>query len=75
MTRAVPLRDLLPTEALAEIEQLAKEGHCDVEHLKIITNRYKDELLAKGVDADYLAYAIERSASQQVQSQKTQEPT
>jgi hypothetical protein len=57
--RHVKLGDLLPAEALAQIEALAESGKCTAEHLRPITNRYRDELLAKEVDADYLAYAIE----------------
>lgn len=59
MNPAVRLHDLLPERALAEIQQLAERGECVARNLKPITNRYKAELLAKGVDADYLAYAIE----------------
>lgn len=55
---SVPLTELLPEEALAEITLLMREGRCRVENLKVITRRYRAELLGKGVDSDYLAYAI-----------------
>lgn len=54
----VALADLLPVDAFSEIESLAGSGLCDISALKKITNRYRDILLSKGVDADYLAYAI-----------------
>lgn len=55
---SVPLRKLLPEEALAEITVLMREGRCGAENLKQITRRYRSALLARGVDSDYLAYAI-----------------
>jgi len=59
MMRRARLEDLLPLEALNEVQKLMQEGNCTATHLKPITHRYRTELLAKGVDADYLAYAIE----------------
>ena len=55
---SVPLRELLPEEALAEITTLMREGRCGAENLKQVTHRYRSALLAKGIDSDYLAYAI-----------------
>lgn len=55
---SVPLRELLPEEALAEIATLMREGRCDAENLKQVTHRYRSALLTKGIDSDYLAYAI-----------------
>ena len=53
------LSDLLPKEAIDQISALIQRGECDASAIKPITQRYAKELLAKGVDADYLAYAIE----------------
>lgn len=55
---SVPLNELLPDDALAEITQLMREGRCVAENLKRITARYRCELLSKGIDCDYLAYSI-----------------
>jgi hypothetical protein len=55
---SIPLRDLLPDEALAEITLLMRQGRCGADNLMQVTRRYHDELRAKGVDSDYLAYAI-----------------
>ena len=55
---SVPLTELLPEEALAEIALLMRQGRCVAENLKRVTDRYRDELLAKGIDSEYLAYAI-----------------
>lgn len=63
--RTTQLKELLPAEALREVEKLAKAGTCTAQNLKTITHRYKEELLKKGVDADYLAYAIENAANHQ----------
>jgi hypothetical protein len=52
------LLDLLPDDALAEITLLMREGRCVAENLKHVTGRYKNELLARGIDSEYLAYAI-----------------
>jgi len=59
--RHAQLKDLLPPEALREVEALMKAGKCDADNLKPITRRYTADLLAKGVDADYLAYSIENA--------------
>lgn len=59
MNTSAKLGDLLPDVALVEIKELADRGECVARNLKPITNRYKDALLAKGVDADFLAYVIE----------------
>lgn len=55
---SVQLRDLLPDDALAEITLLMREGRCGAENVKQVTRRYHRELLAQGIDSDYLAYAI-----------------
>jgi hypothetical protein len=52
------LLDLLPDDALAEITMLMREGRCGAENLKRVTGRYKSELRARGIDSEYLAYAI-----------------
>ena len=61
---SVQLNQLLPADALAEITQLMREGRCVAENLKHITCRFKEELLSKGVDCDYLAYSIARKVAQ-----------
>ena len=61
---SVSLRELLPEEALAEITQLMREGRCVAENLKVITARYRSALLTKGIDCEYLAYAIALKASE-----------
>lgn len=62
--RTQAISDLLPPEAIDQIGVLIEQGRCTVTTLKPITNKYKEELLAKGVDADYLAYAIEFAVRQ-----------
>lgn len=52
------LLDLLPDDALAEITRLMREGRCVAENLMHVTGRYKNELRARGIDSEYLAYAI-----------------
>lgn len=61
---SVQLRELLPDDALAEITQLMREGRCVVENVKCVVGRYRCELLARGIDSDYLAYAIALQVAQ-----------
>lgn len=53
------LTDALPEEALVELQALVNDGKCRASDFRPITRRYAKELLAKGLDADYLAYALE----------------
>lgn len=61
---SVPLNELLPQDALAEITLLMREGRCVAENVKHVTERYKTELLARGIDSEYLAYAIALKVAQ-----------
>ena len=57
LSRTVKLEDLLPPAALREVGRLLAKN-ANVQAIKAVTNKHKDMLLQKGVDADYLAYAI-----------------
>ena len=61
---SIRLLDLLPDDALAEITLLMREGRCGAENLKHVTGRYKRELSTRGIDSEYLAYAIALKVSQ-----------
>lgn len=61
---SVSLRELLPEDAIAEITLLMREGRCVAENVKRVTWRYRSELAARGVDSEYLAYAIALKVSQ-----------
>ena len=61
---SVSLRELLPEDAIAEITLLMREGRCVAENLKRVTGRYRNELLARGIDSEYLAYAIALKVAQ-----------
>lgn len=61
---AIKLEDLLPDDALAEITLLMREGRCVAENVKRVTLRYRRELLARGIDSEYLAYAIALKVTQ-----------
>jgi hypothetical protein len=52
------LSKLLPADAVAEVEKLHAAGDYAIGKLKPITDLYKAELLAKGVDANFLAHLI-----------------
>lgn len=66
--RVAKLSELLPIEALKEIEALIETKSISIEALKRITNAHKTSLLEKGVDADYLAYMIEHVARTTLES-------
>ena len=59
MTRVTTLADLLPEDAIAELIDLAELGRYAKRELMPVLERYRRELLAKGIDADYLGYVLE----------------
>lgn len=58
-TRQTTLADLLPEDAIAELIGMAELGRYSKRDLMPVIERYRSELLAKGVDADYLGYVLE----------------
>jgi hypothetical protein len=53
------LGEILPDEAVGQISDLINAGKTTSADFKVVTRRYREHLLARGVDADYLAYALE----------------
>jgi hypothetical protein len=54
------LGELLPEQGINDLITLVKaHPNPTIDQLKGVTRKYKDELLTKGVDADYLAYALQ----------------
>lgn len=60
MTRMVKLGDLLPKEAIVEVQDLIKAmgSNLKIGDLKVLMHKYKAELAAQEVDPDYLAYML-----------------
>jgi hypothetical protein len=57
--RQIQLSEILPTDAVDALTRLfAKKRHPTVSDVRVITAPHADALLAQGIDADYLAYAI-----------------
>ena len=57
--RHIALKEILPTDALDALTRLfAEDRYPTVEAVRGIVRPHTAPLLAQGIDADYLAYAI-----------------
>ena len=56
--RTVTLGNILPPEAFPELERLLKQPHPSIGDLKALCGKYREELLAKQVEPDYLAWVL-----------------
>jgi len=54
----VTLDNILPPEAFPELERLLKQPHPSIGDLKVLCGKYREELLAKQVEPDYLAWVL-----------------
>jgi len=58
-SKVAALSELLPEDAIDEIVDLANNGKRRKKDFMTVIERYRGELLKKGVDADYLGYVLE----------------